>query len=90
MDMTKVWTAEHGRVYLHAIVDCCTRELVAWTLDVRGRTDKAIACVEQTVLHRRIGPATLTLGTDNGTHFTSRGFRQHLSNRGITHRRRNA
>ena len=26
MDMTKVWTAQHGWVYLHAIVDCCTRD----------------------------------------------------------------
>ena len=26
MDMTKVWTAAHGWVYLHAIVDCCTRQ----------------------------------------------------------------
>jgi putative transposase len=25
-DMTKVWTAQHGWVYLHAIIDCCTRE----------------------------------------------------------------
>lgn len=43
MDMTKVWTAQHGWVYLHAIVDCCTRELVAWTLDVRTRSSEAIA-----------------------------------------------
>ncbi len=28
MDMTKVRTAQHGWVYLHATVDCCTRELV--------------------------------------------------------------
>jgi len=27
VDMTKVWTAQHGWVYLHAIVDCCTREV---------------------------------------------------------------
>jgi len=87
MDMTKVWTAQHGWVYLHAIVDCCTRELVAWTLDLRGRTQEAVACVEQAVLERQVRPATLTLGTDNGTQFTSRGFRQHLSARGITHRR---
>ena len=26
-DMTKVWTAQHGWVYLHAIIDCCTREI---------------------------------------------------------------
>ena len=47
MDMTKVWCAQHGWVYLHAIVDCCTRELVAWTVDLRGRTEEAIACVDQ-------------------------------------------
>ena len=87
MDMTKVWTAQHGWVYLHAIVDCCTRELVAWTVDLRGRTEEAVACVDQAVLARQIRPRTLTLGTDNGTQFTSRGFRKHLSARGITHRR---
>ena len=87
MDMTKVWTAQHGWVYLHAIVDCCTREIPAWTLDLRGRTDEAIACVESGVLGHRVSAGTLTLGTDNGTQFTSRGFRRHLSGRGITHRR---
>jgi len=87
MDMTKVWTAQHGWVYLHAIIDCCTRELVAWTLDLRGRTDEAIGCVDQAVLERQIQPHTLTLGSDNGTQFTSRPFRQHLTDRGIDHRR---
>jgi putative transposase len=28
IDMAKVRTAQHGWVYLHAIVDCCTRQLV--------------------------------------------------------------
>jgi transposase InsO family protein len=32
-------------------------------------------------------PGQLTLGTDNGSQFTSRDFRRHLSARGITHRR---
>lgn len=40
MDMTKVWTASHGWVYLHAIIDCCTREIPARTLDLRGRTPR--------------------------------------------------
>lgn len=87
MDMTKVWTAQHGWVYLHAIVDCCTRELVAWTLDVRTRSAEAIGCVEIAVIERGVRPQTLTLGTDNGSQFTSRDFRKHLSARGITHRR---
>lgn len=87
MDMTKVWCAQHGWVYLHAIVDCCTRELVAWTLEVRGRSQEAIGCVEMAAHARRISRDSLTLGTDNGTQFTSRDFRRHLAERGITHRR---
>jgi hypothetical protein len=35
MDMTKVWTAQHGWVYLHAIIDCCTREITGWSLELR-------------------------------------------------------
>lgn len=87
IDMTKVWTAQHGWVYLHAIVDCCTRELVGWSVDLRCRDDEAIAVVEAAVLARRVEPGRLTLGSDNGSQFTSRDFRRHLSARGITHRR---
>jgi putative transposase len=87
LDMTKVWTAQHGWVYLHAIIDCCTRELVGWSLELRCRDDEAIACVEAAALARGIQPGQLTLGTDNGSQFTSRDFRRHLSARGITHRR---
>ncbi|GEA79917.1 hypothetical protein CUD01_03610 [Cellulomonas uda] len=87
LDMTKVWTAAHGWVYLHVAVDCCTREVAGWTLDLRTRTDEAIACVEGAVLARSVAPGRLTLGTDNGSQFTSRDFRKHLSARGITHRR---
>jgi putative transposase len=87
LDMTKVWTAQHGWVYLHAIVDCCTREIAGWSLDLRCRDDEAIEVVEAAVLHRRVLPGQLTLGTDNGSQFTSRDFRKHLSARGVTHRR---
>ena len=38
MDVTKLWVARHGWTYLHAIIDCCTREITAWTLDLRART----------------------------------------------------
>lgn len=87
MDMTKVWTAAHGWVYLHVIVDCCTREVAGWTLDTRTRSDEAIACVEAALLGRDVRPGVLVLGTDNGSQFTSRDFRKHLSARGVTHRR---
>lgn len=87
MDMTKVWTAAHGWVYLHVIVDCCTREIVGWTLDLRTRSQEAMACVEAALLARGVQPGTLTIGTDNGSQFTSRDFRRHLSARGVAHRR---
>src|SRR4051812_35607783 len=35
LDMTSVWVAEHGWVYLMAAIDCCTREIVAWHLETR-------------------------------------------------------
>lgn len=87
MDMTSVWVAEHGWCYLDAIIDCCTREITAWSLDVRCRADEAIAVIDQAVADRNIQPATLTLGTDNGTAFTSRRFRARLGEHGVTHRR---
>jgi putative transposase len=41
LDMTSVWVAEHGWVYLNAIIDCCTREIVGWDLSLRCRAKEA-------------------------------------------------
>ena len=87
MDMTKVWTAQHGWVYLHVIVDCCTRQVTGWRLDLRTRASEAISCVEHAATAHGVRPEELTLGTDNGSQFTARNFRKHLSAGGITHRR---
>jgi putative transposase len=87
MDMTAVWVAEHGWCYLNAIIDCCTREIVGWGLEVRCRAVEAIAVVERAACEQAIPPGTLTLGTDNGSAFTARKFRQVLSGLGIRQRR---
>lgn len=87
LDMTAVWVAEHGWAYLNAAIDCCTREIVGWSLELRCRTDEAIGLVDAAVAARSIEPGTLTLGTDNGSAFTSRGFRARLTAHGVTHRR---
>jgi putative transposase len=87
MDMTSVWVAEHGWCNLNAIIDCCTREIPAWGLDLRCRRQEAETVVKAAVAAHGIGPDRLTLGTDNGTAYTSRGFRAHLTGLGITHRR---
>src|SRR5207244_2225115 len=70
LDMTSVWVAEHGWCYLNAIIDCCTREIVAWQLELRCRADEAIAVVEHAAAVHGIEPGELTLGSDNGPGFT--------------------
>ena len=87
MDMTSVWVAEHGWVYLNAIIDCCTREIVGWELSLRCRAVEAIAVIELAVAEQGIRPGMLTLGTDNGSAFVARATRLVLSGLGIAHRR---
>jgi len=87
LDMTSVWVAEHGWCYLNAAIDCCTREITAWGLDVRCRADEAIAVIDEAVIDRGVAPGTLTLGTDNGTAYTSKRLRGRLAELGIAHRR---
>jgi putative transposase len=87
LDMTSVWVAEHGWCYLNAAIDCCTREITGWALDIRCRAAEAITVIEQAVAERGMRPGGLTLGSDNGTAFTSRAFRVRLAERGIVHRR---
>lgn len=87
LDMTSIWVAEHGWCYLNAAIDCCTREIVGWALDVRCRAQEAGAVIDRAVAERAVGPGELTLGTDNGTAFTSRAFRARLAEHGIGHRR---
>jgi putative transposase len=87
LDMTSVWVAEHGWTYLNAMIDCCTREIVGWSLELRCRTDEAITLVDRAVTARGIPAESLTLGTDNGSAFTSRRFKSKLVELGVTHRR---
>jgi putative transposase len=87
LDLTSVWVAEHGWVYLMAAIDCCTREIVAWRLETRCRAHEAITLIERAAAERGIPPGTLTLGTDNGSAFTARPFKAVLAGLGIAHRR---
>jgi putative transposase len=87
LDMTSIWVAEHGWTYLMAIIDCCTREIVVWQLELRCRADEAIAVVTRAAAEHGIQPDELTLGSDNGSAFTARRFRARLAELGIRHRR---
>lgn len=43
--------------------------------------------IDQALADRGIPPGRLTLGTDNGTAYTSRVFRARLADHGVVHRR---
>jgi putative transposase len=85
--MTSVWVAEHGWCYLMAAIDCCTREIVGWHLELRCRAKESTRLVERAIAERGIPPGALTLGTDNGSVFTARAFKALLARLGIAHRR---
>src|SRR3954465_15605999 len=81
-DMTSIWVAEHGWCYLNAIIDCCTREIVGWSLELRCRAAEAIAVVEQAAPRHGVNPRAPVLGSDNGSAFTARRFRGRLAELG--------
>ncbi len=87
LDLTSVWVAEHGWTYLIAIIDCCTREIVGWQLELRCRALEAEQLIERTAAAYAIRDGELTLGSDNGSAFTARRFRAKLAVLGIRHRR---
>jgi len=96
MDMTSIWVAEQGWCYLNAIIDCCTREIVAWALESRCRAQEALAVFEAAIARSGFVPdelqvgeqaERLTLGTDNGPAFTARRFKARLAELGVQHRR---
>ena len=69
-----------------AMIDCCTREIVAWQLELRCRADEAIALIERAAAVYAIQDGELTLGADNGSAFTARRFKAKLAELGIRHR----
>jgi len=87
LDMSSIWVAEHGWCYLMAAIDCCTREIVGWSLELRCRADESIVLVERAAHAQGIVAGQLVLGTDNGSAFTARRFKAVLSGLGIAHRR---
>jgi putative transposase len=87
LDMTSIWVAEHGWCYLFAAVDCCTREVAGWSLDLRCRAEEASSLIERASATRGVVPGQLVLGTDNGSCFTARKTKEVMRELGITHRR---
>lgn len=87
MDATRVRVGEWWAT-LHVVLDCCTREVVGWTLEAQSRPVDAITCVELAIARRDADATRLTIGTPHRSPFTARIFRRHLRSRGISRPRR--
>ena len=55
MDMTSVWVAEHGWCYLTVAVDCCTREVAGWSLEIRCRAQEVVDLIACALLTLGLG-----------------------------------
>ena len=85
-DLTDVLTTDRGICHLMAVVDACTREVVAWEFFPSCAAADALSVVEKALWARfpATGRATdLVLKTDAGSQFNSRLFREGVRTLGI-------
>jgi len=86
-DITYVWCGNDGWCYLFNIIDCYTREWIAYTFSVECGTDEAINTLEKAIMDRfpdAIIP-DLTVRNDGGFQYTSHKFIKILHTYGINH-----
>lgn len=77
-DMTKIWVKGTGWMYLFAVIDCFTREIVGWSFNLFASAREALKALEMAVdnhfpqgVPEGLG---LTLNSDNGCQFGARRF----------------
>jgi putative transposase len=89
IDMTSFPLSDLTPLFLVTVVDCCTRELVGWTLERRGRAGEWTAAVRMALEARGLMEKTtcrelgLVLRSDNGSQPCSKKFVEFLSARGV-------
>lgn len=87
IDMTSFQLSDLTPAYLVTVLDCCTRQIVGWTLDRRCRASEWTAAVRQGLevrgLMTKEACAGLTLRSDNGSQPCSTAFVAFLRHRGV-------
>lgn len=90
--ITYIWCGHDGWCYLFSILDCYTREWLAYTFSTYCGTDEAIRTLEMAILERfpdRIVPlpphSGLATRSDGGSQYTSDRFISTLKVYGIRH-----
>ncbi len=87
IDMTSFGLSDLTPLFLIVIIDCCTRQVVGWSLDRRCRASEWTAAVRMALEARGLGDKAscegLVLRSDNGCQPCSKEFRAYLSRAGI-------
>jgi len=90
IDMTSFTLSDLTPLFLVTVVDCCTRELVGWTLERRCRAGEWTAAVRMALEARGLMESKtchelgLVLRSDNGSQPCSKAFVEFLGDHGIT------
>lgn len=88
IDMTSFQLSNLTPLFLVVVIDCCTREIVGWTLDRRCRASEWLNAVrvaqEERELTTKDACAELVLRSDNGAQPCSKKFVEYLGKAGIT------
>ena len=89
IDMTSFPLSDFTLLFLVTIIDCCTRQIVGWTLDRRCRAGEWIAAVRTALESRGLMDKDackargLMLRSDNGSQPCSKKFVEFLGSRGV-------
>jgi len=89
IDMTSFPLSDFTPLFLVTVIDCCTRELVGWTLERRCRAGEWTAAVRMALESRDLMDQTrcrelpLVLRSDNGSQPCSKKFVEFLGAHGV-------
>jgi len=89
IDMTSFQLSDMTPLFLVTVIDCCTREIVGWTLDRRCRATEWTAAVRMALESRGLmdkdvcRQTGLVLRSDNGSQPCSKKFVEFLAARGV-------
>jgi len=87
IDMTSFQMSDMTPLFLVLVTDCCTRQIVGWTLDRRCRASEWVSALRMALegrgLTRKELCRELTLRSDNGAQPCSKKFTEYLGSTGV-------
>lgn len=80
-DITYIRTWE-GWLYLATVIDCCTRQVIGWSMADHMRTSLICDALSMAAGRTHLAPGAI-FHSDRGTQYTSREYAHHLTTLGV-------